>query len=737
MGVERINIKDSLKSNYVPYAFEVILSRAIPSIDGFKPSQRKLLYTMYKMGLLKKGKTKSANIVGQTMRLNPHGDQAIYQTMVRMSQGNESLLYPFVASKGNFGKRVSKDMKFAASRYTEAGLAPISELIFSGLQNGEIVPFVDNYDGTMKEPTMLPTRLPFIVLNPSQGVAVGFASSIPSYNLEEVVSYVVKRLRLEEETSAVHKYIKGPDFPTGAKLVNKPEKFREILETGKGAYTLRAKYEFVKNTIEITEIPYTTTIEDIINRVVYFIKKGTLFTEIKDIRDETGLKGLKIAIDVKKGTNVKVLMDQLFTKTTLEDSFHCQFNVLLGGILRETNFIDLIEHWIIHRVKVETKALEIELEGIEFKLHRIMGLSKVELDIDKVIAVIRNTKTRQKVISNLMAEFELSEIQAEYIAEIKLRNLNKEYLLDRQSERDNLETNKRRIERLLGDEELLKEELAKELEEITEKYKLPRKTVLINEEDLLEVDEIEKVDDYNLEAFLTDQGYFKKIKLTSLRGNDDHKTKTGDEVIQRVQGKNTDEILFFTNKAIAYKRQVRELSVCKASELGVYLTNELELANDEKILYMVIFDPRKPEGHMIFTYDNGKIAKVPIESFLTKTNRKYLKNAYSEAAPLVSIYKIVDPTQITIFRKYKTEYRALTLNSEDIPEKKTRSVNGIMAHKQRPGSKCVFSCITEEALEFNLKLSTPRFEGKLNRVGEPLGSSYIPRLNKMRKKKGV
>ena len=730
-NIEKIELNESLQKNYIPYAVEVILARAIPSIDGLKPSQRKLLYTMYKMGLLKKGKTKSANIVGQTMRLNPHGDQSIYLTMVRMSQGNESLLHPFVASKGNFGKRVSQYMKPAAARYTEAELAPISNLLFSDIEKGEIVPFEDNYDGTMREPSLLPTKLPFIVLNASQGVAVGFASAIPSYNLEEVSKYVIARLREETEKKQVHKYIKGPDFPTGAQIIKNNKIFKSILNNGRGAYTIRAKYRINKNTIEITEIPYTTTIEVIMDRIINYMKQGKYFTEIKDIRDETGLKGLCIAIDIKRGTNVELLMSKLYKKTTLEDNFNCQFNVLIDGELKETNFVELIEKWIEHRLNVERIKLNMELKSLKEKLHRIDGLMKILLNIEEVIKVIRATKKREQVLTNLIEQFDLTIDQAEYIADIKLRNLNKEYFLDKKKQEKLLKKEKKRITKLLKNEKLLKENISNEIEEITEIYKIPRKSQLIMDSKLKTNNQEEFVENYNLKVFLTKEGYFKKIKTTSLRANDEQMLKPNDKFLNIEDGTNIDEVLLFSDKGNVYKQLLSELPVNKASEIGLYLENRISLLKDEKIIYMTVLNKKNPDGYMVFTYKNGKIAKIPLSSYITKTNRKILKKAYSQISDLVSIYRINGPVYITTFRKYKDDYHALTISSDNISEKKSRAANGIGIHKLRKNSECVFSCTEEMGNMYNLKLSTERFISEPNRIGHKLGSTYQTRLLKM------
>jgi DNA gyrase subunit A len=684
-------IVETLKKNYMPYAMSVIISRAIPEIDGLKPSHRKLLYTMYKMGLIKGNRTKSSNVVGQTMRLNPHGDMAIYETLVRLARGNEALLHPYIDSKGNFGKQYSKEMKYAAPRYTEVKLSKICEELFTGLEKNT-VDFVDNYDSTAKEPLLLPVRFPTLLTNPNQGIAVGMACNICSFNLRELNNAICAYL-IDPGIDFLD-YIKAPDFSTGGLLIFNEETIRDIYNTGKGTFKLRAKYNFDKKngTVEILEIPYTTTIEAIIDSIIDSVKKGKI-KEITDIRDETDLKGLKITFDVKKSTDIESLMNKLYKLTPLEDSFSCNFTVLLEGKPKLCGLKEIIDSWIDFRIGCIKRETEFDIKRLSNRLHLLTGLKKILLDIDKAVAIVRGTQLDKEVIPNLMDGFNIDRIQAEFIAEIKLRNLNKEYIIQKTNEIKALKDEIGRLKELLRSEEKIVLKITDQLNEISEKYGQDRKTEIIEEHHIEEITEEHFIEDYNVKFFLTAHDYIKKIPLVSLRSNPEQKLKDDDKMIQEVEGSNKMDLLLFSSKHIVYKMKAHELNDEKASSLGIYLNNILEMDNDESILYIVPTEDYK--GNMLFSFENGKIAKVTLKSYATKTNRKQLANAYSDKSKLVDIRFITEDIELVVSSNIK---KFLVFSTSSIAEKTTRSSQGVQVLKSKKGSIMTKVATPEEAM---------------------------------------
>ncbi len=672
-------IVDTLESNYMPYAMSVILSRAIPEIDGLKPSHRKLLYTMYKMGLLTGGRTKSANVVGQTMKLNPHGDMAIYETLVRLTRGNGALLHPYVDSKGNFGKYYSRDMKFAAPRYTEVKLDKICEELFKDLDKNT-VDFVDNYDGTMKEPVLLPTTYPNILVNSNQGIAVGMASNICSFNLIEVCDAAIAYL--EDEDADISEHLKAPDFPSGGQIIYNKKNIERIYNTGRGSFKLRAKYRFDKenNCIEIFEIPYTTTTEAIMDGIITLIKDNKI-KEIVDVRDETDLKGLKITLDLKKNTEPDILMEKLFRFTTLEDSFNCNFNILINGRPKVLGIKGILKEWVLFRIECIKRQITYDIGKKSDKLHLLLGLKKILLDIDKAIKIIRNTEEDALVIPNLMEGFGIDRQQAEFVAEIKLRNLNKEYILNRVSEIESLKSSIEELKDTLGSEKKIKKVIIKQLKDVAKKYGKPRKTEIIHEEHIEEITHENLIEDYNLKLFLTKENYLKKIPLTSLRGNPEQKLKEDDEIIQEVEGRNKSDLLLFSNKHTVYKLKLFEVEDCKASSLGIYLANLLELEEGEEIIYITATDEYK--GYMIFGFENGKVAKIDLKSYETKTNRKKLANAYSDTSKLIYISHILEDVELVAFSSLN---KVLVFDTSKINPKTTRNSQGVQVLKSKNGS---------------------------------------------------
>ena len=654
----------------MPYAMSVIVSRAIPEMDGFKPAHRKLLYTMYKMGLLTGGRIKSADIVGQTMRLNPHGDGPIYETMVRLTRGNDALLHPFVDSKGNFGKQYSRDMAYAASRYTEAKLDDLCKEIFRDIDKN-VVDMVDNYNSTTKEPLLLPTTFPNLLVTPNHGIAVGMASTVCSFNLREVCKTTIEWLKNPNHN--ISKTLLAPDFSTGGELVFVPEDMANIYETGRGSFKMRARYRYdSKNScIEVYEIPYTTTIEAIIDKIATLVKTGKI-KEINDVRDETDLNGLKIAIDIKRAANADQVMQRLYTLTTLQDSFSCNFNFLVNGRPRVMGIREILEEWTIFRTDCIKRQLAYDIEKKSAKLHLLEGLAKILLDIDKAIKIIRETPKESEVIPNLMKGFAITEPQAEFIAEIKLRNLNREHLLNRVNERENLESELKDLKTTYGSEVLIRNLIAEQIKEISKKYGKDRRTQIVSVAEIKTVSEETFIEDYNLKLFLTAHNYLKKVSLISLRMADVQYLKEDDCILQEVEANNKEELLLFTNQQNVYKTKVYDLPDCKASSLGEYLTNALEMQPGETVVH--IETAKDYAGFMLFAFENGKVAKVQFSAYATKTNRRKLINAYSERSRLVSMHRILEETDLYLQRGRD---KAMVVNSSLIPNNSSKTSGGV------------------------------------------------------------
>ncbi len=686
-------IPDTLEQNFMPYAMSVIVSRAIPEIDGFKPSHRKLLYTMYKMGLLTGNRTKSANVVGQTMKLNPHGDQAIYETMVRLTRGNGALLHPYVDSKGNMGRQYSRDMKFAAARYTEVKLEKLCEELFRDLDKNA-VDFVDNYDGTMKEPTLFPATFPSVLVNANQGIAVGMASNLCSFNLKEICDATIAYMA--DENVDVMQYIKAPDFSTGGQLIYNEQEMREIYETGRGTFKVRSKYRYDKKNscLEIIEIPYTTTSEAIIDSIIELVKKGTI-KDITDVRDETDLEGLKIALDIKKSADPDVIMNKLFKLTSLQDSFSCNFNVLIGSTPHVMGIRTILKEWLLFRIECIKRQTLFDIEKKEEKLHLLLGLRKILLDIDKAIAIIRGTEHDSQVVPNLMEGFDIDRIQADFIAEIKLRNLNREYILDKVGEVDKLQKEIADLKDVYGNEGRIKKIISKQLAEVSKKYAQPRKTEIIQDIHIEEMTEELMIEDYNLKLFLTEQNYLKKISLVSLRASAEQKLKDDDAIIQELETHNKAELLLFSNRHTVYKLRIYDISDCKASSLGEYLTNLLQLEDGEKILYIIATD--NYSGWVLFSFENGKCAKIELESYATKTNRKKLANAYADISPLIHIKYLETDMDLVA---YSSINKVLIFNTANINPKSSRNSQGVQVLKEKKGSfMCGIKTIEESGIK--------------------------------------
>lgn len=675
-------ITDTLKNNYMPYAMSVILSRAIPEIDGLKPSHRKLLYTMYNMGLLQGGTVKSANIVGRTMQLNPHGDGPIYDTMVRLSSGNESLLYPYIQSKGNFGKAYSKNMMYAASRYTEAKLAPICHELFDDIKS-DTVDFVDNYDNTMKEPTLLPVTFPSILCNITTGIAVGMASSIASFNLKEICDTTVALMKNPDH--CVSDTLVAPDFVGGGFVLYDKDEIDKIYETGRGSVKVRARYSYDKkyNCIDITQIPPTTTSEAVIDKVVELVKSNKI-KEISDIRDETDLSGLKITIDLKRGTDPDMFMNKLYKMTPLQDTFSCNFNVLIKGRPVVLGVKGILNEWIDFRLECIRRRISFNLDKKKKQLHLLKGLSKILLDIDKAIKIVRETDNENEVVPNLMIGFGIDEIQAEYVAEIKLRHLNREYIIKRIKDIELLENDIASLEATLQSKNKMKKIIITELETVSKKYDTGRKSEVLY--DVEEVDITEKVEiaDYPVTLFLSEQGYLKKIKTANLRLSGEQKLKEGDKMLPEIECSNKDELLFFTNMCQVYKSKADDFIDNKASVLGEYVPSKLEMQENEQVVYMAVVSDYS--GYMLFAFENGKFAKVDMASYVTKTNRKKLINAYSSKAPLAQAMYIKEDTDIVLC---SSSGRMLLINTAGILPKTTKDTQGISAMKLKKTHKIV------------------------------------------------
>lgn len=690
-------IVNTLKSNFMPYAMSVIVSRAIPEIDGLKPSHRKLLYTMYKMGLLKGPKTKSANVVGQTMKLNPHGDMAIYETLVRLTTGNMSLLHPLIESKGNFGRVYSRDMAFAAPRYTECKLAEITDELFSDIDKNT-VDFIDNYDGTMKEPMLLPTAFPNILVNPNQGIAVGLASNICSFNLREVCEAAIAYIK--NDRMEITDYLKAPDFSTGGQIIVNPIEMKKIYETGRGSFKVRGKYRFDKKNscIEVYEIPYTTSSEAIIESIAGIIKDSKI-KDITDVRDETDLEGLKITIDIRRNADPDEIMNKLFKLTPLQDSFGCNFNILIDQKPMVLGVTGILDYWIQFRMDCIRRKCQFDIEKKSERLHLLKGLGKILLDIDKAIRIIRNTEKDALVIPNLVKGFDIDAVQAEYIAEIKLRNLNREYILRQTSDIDKLEKEIQDLLDIMAHDSKVLDIICRDLREISKKFGMERRTEIISENDIEHITEDKLIEDYNVRLFLTQHGYIKKVSLVSLRSSGEHKLKEEDAIFMEVETRNKAELLLFSSKTVVYKLKIHELSDSKVSSLGDYLPNILGLEGDEKIIHMVATDDYS--GHMLFAYENGKMSKIPLQSYATKLNRKKLANAYNGESRLVAMFYLSEDKD---FAATSSIDKVLVFHTSLINPKAARDSQGVQVLKSKKGSLLVKLQLLEQA-----NLSDPEY----------------------------
>ena len=688
-------ITETIEKNYMPYVMSVIVSRAIPEIDGLKPAHRKLLYTMYKMGLLTGPRTKSANIVGQTMRLNPHGDASIYETMVRLAKGNESLLHPFVDSKGNFGKVYSRDMAYAASRYTEAKLAPICAELFRDL-DCDAVDFVDNYDNTTKEPALLPTTYPNVLVSANQGIAVGMASQICGFNLGEVCDTTIQLLKNPDHDIATT--LLAPDFSTGGQILCDPEELGRIYETGRGGVKVRAKYRYIKseNIIEIYEIPYSTSLEAILDKVSELMKAGKI-KEISDMRDETDLSGLKLAIDLKRGIDPDKLMQKLFRLTPLQDTVSCNFNILIAGMPRVLGVRALLEEWLAWRTECVRRRVYFVLHKKQEKLHLLQGLKRILLDIDKAIEIIRQTEEEAEVVPNLMIGFGIDQIQAEYVAEIKLRNINKEYILKRVQETAALAEEIEDLEDTLQKPARIRKIIVGELEEVRKKYAQPRKTEIIFSHEAEYEEEPEETPDYPVTLFLSREGYFKKITAQSLRMSGEQKFKEGDGLFRQIEATNNTELMFFTDRQQVYKVRAADFADGKASLLGDYLPTKLGMDEDEKVIDLVL--PGDYSGHVLFFFENGKCARVSLSAYATTSNRRKLTGAYSDKSPLAALLKLTEDKELALI---STEPRALLLHTALLAPKTTRATQGVAVMNMKPRYHLDRVCTPEESGITNL-----------------------------------
>ncbi len=688
--VEKQLITETIEKNYMPYVMSVIVSRAIPEIDGFKPSHRKLLYTMYKMGLLNGGRTKSANIVGQTMKLNPHGDMAIYETMVRLTRGNESLLHPLIDSKGNFGKQYSSD-SFAASRYTEAKLATICNELFSGIDR-DAVDFVPNYDNTMKEPVLLPTTFPNVLVTPNMGIAVGMASNICSFNLTEICDGTIAILK--NPNTSVEKIldiIKAPDFPGGGMIIYNRDAMRQIYETGSGSVKIRSRYNYDKsqNCIDIVQIPYSTSTDAILNKIADLVKEGKL-KDITDFRDESDLGGLKLTLDLRRGVDPDKLMSKLFKLTSLEDSFKCNFNVLIDSSPRQLGVIEILKEWIRFRLVCVKRELNFDLKKKKDKLHLLLGLGKILLDIDKAIRIIRHTEKEDEVIPNLMSGFGIDEIQAEYIAEIKLRNLNKQYIINRINEIDGLQAEIAKIEDILADELKQKALISSQLTEIKKKYGQPRRSQIIHTDEVEEYDESDEIENYNVRLYLTKEGYFKKITLQSLRGNDEQKLKESDILTHTAETDNLSDLVFITNKSQLYRAKTADFECCKASAMGEYLPAKLGMDDGERPVFMRVQKSYPENESFVYIFENGKGVRVPASCYETKGNRRKLINAYSSASPICGVFYEIEKEPFEILLVSDAE-KAISIKTSLIPLKTTRTSGGVTLMTMKKNNRLLYA----------------------------------------------
>ena len=684
-------VGETLRKNYMPYAMSVILSRAIPEIDGFKPSHRKLLYTMYTMGLLTSGRTKSSNIVGQTMKLNPHGDAAIYDTMVRLSRGYEALLHPYVDSKGNFGKFYSRDMAWAASRYTEAKLDPLCRELFQDIDK-DTVDFVDNFDSTMQEPTLLPATFPTILVNANTGIAVGMASNICPFNLQEVCRTAIALIR--DPQADLFETLQAPDFPGGGQLIFDRAQMEKIYNTGRGSFRVRSRWTYDKaaGCIDITQIPPSTSVEIIVEKVVDLVRQNKV-KEIADIRDETDLEGLKITIDLKRGTDPEKLMQKLFKLTTLEDSFACNFNVLIAGAPKVLGVRELLEEWTAFRIECVRRRTYFDLQKKKEKLHLLQGLQAILLDIDKAIRIVRETEEEAEVVPNLMIGFGIDQVQAEYVAEIKLRHLNREYILKRTAELEDLERAIAQLESILGSKSKVKNLIIKELEAVAQKYGQPRRTRILFADEIQEEAVVEEVPDYPVRLFFTQEGYFKKITPQSLRMSGEQKLKEGDQIAQEMDAQNGDELLFFSDKCQVYKAKAWEFEDTKASVLGDYIPAKLQMEEGENALYLV--DAKDFSGFVLFVFENGKAAKVELSAYQTKTNRKKLLNAYSDKSPLAAVLYLPEDREVMLTA---SSGRMLLFHTGVIAPKATKNTQGVQAMNLKKGQRVMGARFFEEGM---------------------------------------
>ena len=693
--IEKQVITETLEKNYMPYAMSVIISRAIPEIDGFKPSHRKLLYTMYKMGLLTGNRTKSANVVGQTMKLNPHGDQAIYETMVRLTEGNGALLVPLVDSKGNFGRQYSRDMAYAASRYTEVRLSKVCSEVFRDMDKNTI-DFVDNYDGTLKEPVLLPTTFPNILANPNQGIAVGMASNICSFNLSELCDATIAVMKNPE--ADLLDIMPAPDFSGGGEIIYNPDEMREIYKTGRGSVRVRSKYVYDKknNCIEIKEIPYTASVEIIIEKIVDLVKTGKI-KEISDVRDETDLKGLKLTIDLKRGTNPDNLMAKLFKMTQLEDSFGCNFNILVEGSPMVLGVNDILCEWLRFRRSCVTRSIAYDIDKKSDKLHLLEGLEKILLDIDKAIKIVRETEEDAQVVPNLMDGFGITEVQAEFVAEIKLRNLNKEYILKRTAEIESLKAELEELNATLNSKAKINKIIEKQLKEVSKKYGTDRKTELVADTEIADVVIEDTVPDYAVKLFRTKEGYIKKISLVSLRTSGEQKLKEDDVMVEEFETNNRAELLIFAG-GNAYKLKVSDIPDSKASQLGEFIPNLVGMEEKADILGVTLSEDYS--GNVVFCFENGKCAKIPIKAYETKSNRKKLTGAYSEKSPAVAVFFLKEDCDILLT---SSADKVLCVNTDKIPLKTTRSTQGVNVMTLRRGATIIDAKRAEDSGFADLK----------------------------------
>lgn len=694
-------ITETLEKNYMPYAMSVIVSRALPEIDGFKPSHRKLLYTMYKMGLLNGGLTKSANVVGQTMRLNPHGDSAIYETMVRLARGNEALLHPYVQSKGNFGKAYSRDMAYAASRYTEVKLEPICKELFQDIDK-DTVDFVPNYDNTMTEPTLFPTTFPSVLVNANVGIAVSMASNVCPFNLAEICETCIALMRDTEHDICTT--LKGPDFPGGGFLLYEEEELKKIYETGRGSVKVRAKWNYDKadGCIEVTEIPYSTTIEAIKDKIVEVIKQGKM-REISYVRDETDRNGLKLAIDLKRGADPEKVMQKLFRLTPLQDSYACNFNILIHGVPRVMGVREILQEWVTFREGCVKRRVQFDLNKKQEKLHLLEGLSKILLDIDKAIQIIRETEEESAVVPNLMIGFGMDEIQAEYVAEIKLRHLNREYILNRLQEIDQLRADIAEMQQILSSCQKIQRLIIQELKAVVKQYGQPRKTMFYYASDVEETDPLDDTPDYPVHLFLSESGYFKKISPASLRMNSEQKLKEEDQILLHLESTNRTELIFLTNQQQAYKTRVSAFDDTKASALGDYVPAKLSFDDGEFPIAMV--QTTDYSGYLLFVFENGKAAKVPLSAYATKTNRKKLARAFNDKAPLVAALFLPEDGEVLL---RSDGNRAVLLHTELAAPKATRDTQGVQVMTLKAKHKVIEATVltpeqAEELKKYRVK----------------------------------